>query len=274
MPTEPSPDTNQPDAPALKPGNRREQLGWYFYDWANSAFSTTVGSVFLGPYVSNLADQAAGADGLVRLLGVPMAPYSFLSYCISISVILQVLFLPVLGAIADYSSLRKRLMQYFAVAGSWATMFMFFVTDQTWWLGGLLFIIANLCFGAAIVFYNAYLPDIADPEDRDRVSSVGWALGYLGGGLLLTLNLAFFLMRDTIRHRLQSCSANQPVFRRLLVVQLVFRYLEVVAFPGQGQSASSRRDISVNRSETAPGNLSRGCQVSTHGPLSDRLPAL
>ena len=198
MPTEPSPDTNQPDAPALKPGNRREQLGWYFYDWANSAFSTTVGSVFLGPYVSNLADQAAGADGLVRLLGVPMAPYSFLSYCISISVILQVLFLPVLGAIADYSSLRKRLMQYFAVAGSWAAMFMFFVTDQTWWLGGLLFIIANLCFGAAIVFYNAYLPDIADPEDRDRVSSVGWALGYLGGGLLLTLNLAFFLMRDTI----------------------------------------------------------------------------
>ena len=198
MSTDQSPDPNQPEAPALKPGNRREQIGWYFYDWANSAFSTTVGSVFLGPYVSNLADQAAGADGLVRLLGVPMAPYSFLSYCISISVILQVLFLPVLGAIADYSSLRKRLMQIFAVSGSWATMFMFFVTDQTWWLGGLLFIIANLFFGVAIVFYNAYLPDIADPEDRDRVSSVGWALGYLGGGLLLTLNLAFFLMRDTI----------------------------------------------------------------------------
>ena len=198
MPTEPSPDPNQPDAPALKPGNRREQIGWYFYDWANSAFSTTVGSVFLGPYVSNLADQAAGADGLVRLLGIPMAPYSFLSYCISISVILQVLFLPILGAIADYSSLRKRLMQIFAVSGSWATMFMFFVTDQSWWLGGLLFIFANLCFGAAIVFYNAYLPEIADPEDRDRVSSVGWALGYLGGGLLLTLNLAFFLMRDAI----------------------------------------------------------------------------
>ncbi|MCZ0940684.1 MAG: MFS transporter [Caldilineaceae bacterium] len=198
MPTESSADLNQTPVPEIEPGNRREQLGWYFYDWANSAFSTTVGSVFLGPYVSNLAEQAAGADGLVRVLGIPMAPYSFVSYCISISVILQVLFLPVLGAIADYSSLRKRLMQIFAVAGSWATMFMFFITDQTWWLGGILFIFANLCFGAAIVFYNAYLPDIADPEDRDRVSSVGWALGYLGGGLLLTLNLAFFLMRDTL----------------------------------------------------------------------------
>lgn len=198
MPTETSPDPNQAPVPELKPGNRREQIGWYFYDWANSAFSTTVGAVFLGPYVSNLADQAAGADGLVRLLGVPLAPYSFVSYCVSISVVLQVLFLPILGAIADYSSLRKRLMQIFAVAGSWATMFMFFITDQTWWLGGLLFIIANLCFGAAIVFYNAYLPDIAEPEERDRVSSVGWALGYLGGGLLLTLNLALFLLRDAL----------------------------------------------------------------------------
>ena len=198
MPTESTAEP-KPTAPSqLKPGNRREQFGWYFYDWANSAFSTTVGSVFLGPYVSNLAGLAAGADGMVRILGIPMDPFSFVSYCVSISVILQVLFLPVLGAIADYSSLRKRLMQIFAVAGSWATMFMFFVTEPTWWLGGLLFIIANLCFGAAIVFYNAYLPEIAEPEDRDRVSSVGWALGYLGGGLLLTLNLAFYLMRDTL----------------------------------------------------------------------------
>lgn len=197
MPTESTAEP-KPTAPRqLKPGNRREQFGWYFYDWANSAFSTTVGSVFLGPYVSNLAGLAAGADGMVRILGIPMDPFSFVSYCISISVILQVLFLPILGAIADYSSLRKRMMQIFAVAGSWATMFMFFVTEPTWWLGGLLFIIANLCFGAAIVFYNAYLPEIAEPEDRDRVSSVGWALGYLGGGLLLTLNLAFYLMRDT-----------------------------------------------------------------------------
>ena len=120
------------------------------------------------------------------------------AYCITISVILQVLFLPILGAIADYSNLRKRLMQVFAVSGSIATMFMFFITAQTWWLGCLLFIAANLCFGAAVVFYNAFLPEIADPDDRERVSSAGYALGYLGGGLLLTLNLVLYLMRDTI----------------------------------------------------------------------------
>ena len=198
MATESSVDTDQTPAPAPGPGNRREQMGWYFYDWANSAFSTTVGAVFLGPYVSSLTEQAAGPDGLVRLLGIPIAPYSLVSYCITISVILQVLFLPILGAIADYSNLRKRLMQIFAVSGSVTTMFMFFVSAQTWWLGCLLFIVANLCFGAAIVFYNAFLPDIAEPDERDRVSSVGWALGYLGGGILLTLNLILFLMRDTI----------------------------------------------------------------------------
>ena len=198
MATESSVDTDQTPAPAPGPGNRREQMGWYFYDWANSAFSTTVGAVFLGPYVSSLTEQAAGPDGLVRLLGIPIAPYSLVSYCITISVILQVLFLPILGAIADYSNLRKRLMQVFAVSGAIVTMFMFFITAQTWWLGCLLFIVANLCFGAAIVFYNAFLPDIAEPDERDRVSSVGWALGYLGGGILLALNLFLFLMRDTI----------------------------------------------------------------------------
>jgi UMF1 family MFS transporter len=108
------------------------------------------------------------------------------------------LFLPILGAIADYSHLRKRMMQIFAWIGAIATIFMFFITGGLWWLGGVLFIIANLAFGAAIVFYNAYLPDIASEEERDRVSSYGWAMGYLGGGILLALNLAFFIFSDTL----------------------------------------------------------------------------
>ena len=170
----------QESTASLTRGNRRERVGWYFYDWANSAFATTVATVFLGPYVSNLAREAAGAEGMARFLGIAVAPDSFMPYCISISVVLQVLFLPVLGAVADYSNLRKRLMQIFAVTGSIVTMLLFFVTGESWWLGGLLFIVANLCFGAAIVFYNAFLPDIAAPAERDRVSAVGWALGYLG----------------------------------------------------------------------------------------------
>src|SRR6188474_1537126 len=165
--------------------DRREIFGWAMYDWANSAFSTTVGTVFLGPYIASLAAKAAetNPDGLARFFGIPVAPDSFLPYCISFSVGLQVLFLPILGAIADYSHLRKRMMQVFATTGAIATIAMFLVTGNLWWLGGVLFIIANLAFGAAIVFYNAYLPDIASEEERDRVSSYGFAMGYIGGGI-------------------------------------------------------------------------------------------
>jgi MFS transporter, UMF1 family len=180
--------------------DKKEIFGWAMYDWANSAFSTTVGTVFLGPYVASLARAAAQAAGTptVSFFGIPVAPDSFLPYCISFSVGLQVLFLPILGAVADYSHMRKRMMQLFATIGAVATILMFMVTGDLWWLGGLLFILANLAFGAAIVFYNAYLPDIASEEQRDSVSSYGWAMGYLGGGILLALNLAFFIFSEDI----------------------------------------------------------------------------
>jgi UMF1 family MFS transporter len=180
--------------------DKRETFGWAMYDWANSAFSTTVGTVFLGPYLASLATEAAKAypDGMARLGTIPIAPDSFLPYCVSFSVGMQVLFLPILGAIADYSHMRKQMMQLFATIGAVATILMFFVAGDLWWLGGLLFILANLTFGAAAVFYNSYLPDIASEEKRDSVSSYGWAMGYLGGGLLLLLNLIFYQFHDKI----------------------------------------------------------------------------
>jgi len=182
------------EEPRAMVNDKREIFGWAMYDWANSAFSTTVGTVFLGPYVASLASEAGKAypDGMARLAGIPIAPDSFFPYCVSISVALQVLFLPILGAIADYSHLRKRMLQVFATLGAALTILLFLVSDDRWWLGGLLFIGANLAFGAAVVFYNAYLPDIASEDQRDRVSSYGWAMGYLGDGILLALNLAFF----------------------------------------------------------------------------------
>ncbi|MBI3738149.1 MAG: MFS transporter [Chloroflexi bacterium] len=180
--------------------DKKEIFGWAMYDWANSAFSTTVGTVFLGPYIASLAANAAKAfpDGMARIGSIPIAPDSFIPYCVSISVGLQVLFLPILGAIADYSHLRKRMMQVFATIGALMTILLFFVSGNLWWLGGLLFIFANLAFGAAVVFYNSYLPDIASEDQRDRVSSYGWAMGYLGDGILLALNLAFFMFHEKL----------------------------------------------------------------------------
>jgi len=173
--------------------NRSEQWGWYFYDWANSAFSTTVVTVFLGPYLTAVTKAAADADNTVYPLGawLPVNADSFFPYVVSLSVVLQVFFLPILGAIADYTHLKKRMLGFFAYLGAFATLGLFFLQGSNYLLGGILFLIANLSFGAAIVFYNAYLPDIAGPDERDKVSSQGWAMGYLGGGLLLLLNLIF-----------------------------------------------------------------------------------
>lgn len=180
--------------------DRREIFGWAMYDWANSAFSTTVGTVFLGPYLATLVAAAAKAspDGQAYFLGLPMAPDSFLPYCIAFSVVFQAALLPILGAIADYSHRRKQMMQLFATIGAIATIALFFVQGSLWWLGGVLYVIANLAFGASIVFYNSYLPDIASEDQRDRVSSYGWAMGYLGGGLLLVLNLILFMFGEKV----------------------------------------------------------------------------
>lgn len=168
---------------------RREQRAWYFYDWANSAFPTTVLTVFIGPYLTTLAKAAADRDGFVYPLGVKVAPESFFPYVVSLSVLLQVVFLPLLGAVADYSHFKKQMLGFFAYIGAFATMAMYFLQSTDYLLGGVLFIVANLSFGASVVFYNAFLIDIAGLEERDHVSSMGWALGYIGGGILLTLNL-------------------------------------------------------------------------------------
>jgi UMF1 family MFS transporter len=171
--------------------DRREVFGWMMYDWANSAFSTTVAGVMLNQYVTQLAQVELGENGTLVSFGWlgAVTAKSFFPFCISISVFLQVFLLPILGAIADYSNLKKRLLALFCYLGVTATCLMFAVTGSLYIAGGILFIIANLSFGAALVFYNAFLPEITTEDQRDKVSSRGFALGYLGGGLLLALNL-------------------------------------------------------------------------------------
>jgi UMF1 family MFS transporter len=179
------------------PAARRERTGWYMYDWANSAFQTTVITVFLGPFLTSVTELAAGCelgaddcDGRVHPLGISVAAGSFFPYLVSLSVLLTVVVLPVMGAIADRAPRKKPLLAAAAFTGAAATIGMAFVTGERYLLGGVLFLIANISFGAAIVVYNSFLPQLAGPDERDRVSSKGWAIGYLGGGLLLAVNLA------------------------------------------------------------------------------------
>ena len=178
--------------------DRRELFGWYIYDWANSAFYTTVIAVFIGPYLTAVAKAAADANGYVYPFGIPVADRSFHPYVVGLSVFLQMLFLPILGAISDYSDKKKQLMAIFAYVGSFATMGLYFLEGDRYMLGGGLFLVANFSIGASIVFYNAYLNDIASPDRRDAVSSIGYAWGYAGGGLLLAANLVLFAKAESL----------------------------------------------------------------------------
>jgi MFS transporter, UMF1 family len=184
--------------PPKEATTRRERVGWYFYDWANSAFSTSVVSVFLGPYLISVAENAQDAHHDVHLWGIPLASGSVFAYAVSLSVLLQVFMLPVVGAIADRSSRKKQLLALFAYIGAGATIAMVFLTGDRWLLGAGLFVLANVALGASNVVYNSFLPQIAGPDERDKVSSIGWAIGYIGGGLLLALNLVVYTLRDSI----------------------------------------------------------------------------
>ena len=165
---------------------------WYLYDWANSAFSTTVISLFIGPYLTSVAESGADASGMISLWGLDMRPGSLYPYAVSFSVFAQVFLLPIVGGIADRIKSRNGLLAVFAYIGSISTMFLYFVKDGRYALGAFLLIVANISFGAALVVANSYLQDLAAPDKRDTVSSRGWAFGYAGGGLLLLLNLVLY----------------------------------------------------------------------------------
>jgi UMF1 family MFS transporter len=172
-----------------KKGVRRS---WYLYDWANSAFSTTVVSLFIGPYLTSIAENSADAAGMISLWGFEMRPGSLYPYAISFSVFMQVFLLPIVGGIADRIKSRNGLLAVFAYIGSISTICLYFVKDGRFALGAFLLIVANISFGAALVVANSYIQDLASPDKRDAVSSRGWASGYAGGGLLLVLNLILY----------------------------------------------------------------------------------
>jgi len=168
-----------------------QQFGWSVYEWANAAFATPVVGVLLGPTLTTVATDAADARGFIYPLGIPIAAGAFFPYLVTLSVFLQLLLLPLAGVAADRSRYRRELLALFTFVGAAATIGLFGLEGKAYLLGGILFVFANLSYGAAIVVFNGFLPEIAAADRRHAVSSFGWALGYLGGGLLLLIQLLF-----------------------------------------------------------------------------------
>jgi len=168
--------------------NHKEKLGWCLYDWANSAFATVVLAAVLPVYFASLV-PARGAD--LFWSSQPIPATALWGYIVSLSMALVAIIAPGLGNLADRRGWRLRLLIISCLLGSLATCGLFFAGPGQYLLAAALFILGNIGFAAGNVFYNAYLPDLAAGSEADQLSAQGFALGYIGGGLML---LIIFLM--------------------------------------------------------------------------------
>ncbi|WP_406108250.1 MFS transporter [Streptomyces sp. NBC_01003] len=235
---------------------RREQRGWYFYDWACSVYSTSVLTVFLGPYLTAVAKSAADADGFVHPLGIPVRAGAFFAYTVSASVIVSILVMPLAGAAADRTGRKKPLLAISAYLGAAATAGMFFLDGDRYLLGGFLLVVANASLAVSMVLYNSYLPQIAPPEERDAVSSRGWAFGYASGALVLVANLVLYSGHDSFgvseSTAVRICLASAGVWWGAFTLVPLRRLRDrraapagdgAAAVPGWRQLASTVRDM-------------------------------
>jgi UMF1 family MFS transporter len=186
------------------PVRRAEQRAWYWYEWAQSAFVTTVSVVLALPYLTSIADNAAGCPDATEdnpctkdlsLLGIPVSPGSAVFYVVTVATVLSFVLMPVVGALADRSVSKKRWLAGYAWVGAAAAACLVVVQGTAWGLGAVLVIIGNVCLIASLTVFSAILVDIAEPDERDSVSTKGWAFGYVGGVALLVVSLVVLTVK-------------------------------------------------------------------------------
>ncbi|GGK99616.1 MFS transporter [Streptomyces flaveus] len=242
-------DTVRTEAADDAAGRRREQHGWYVYDWACSVYSTSVLTVFLGPYLTSVAESAADADGFVHPLGIPVRAGSFFAYSVSASVILSIFVMPLAGAAADRTGRKKPLLATAAYVGAAATTGMFFLDGDRYLLGGFLLIVANASLAVSMVLYNSYLPQIAPPEERDAVSSRGWAFGYAAGALVLVANLVLFTAHDSFglseAMAVRICLASAGIWWGAFTLVPLKRLRDRRTTPREGTSVQGWRQLAA-----------------------------
>lgn len=168
--------------------HKRAINAWAMYDWANSVFATSIMAAILPVYYANVAVQSDQANTATV----------YWSYTTSIALLIVALLGPVLGAMADFLGAKKRLMSIFVFLGVTGTALLYFVQEGDWFIASLFYIIGSVGFAGANVFYDSLLPHVAREDEIDQVSSKGYALGYLGGGILLAVNLAMIMFLPSV----------------------------------------------------------------------------
>jgi UMF1 family MFS transporter len=207
----PPPSTGEPSATGSRKGTSREIFAWALYDWANSAYST-ISITALASYI--LVDVMPGDAGPL-LLGTGLGITTFVSALLS----------PVLGAVADANASKRRWLAGTALTGAGASVLMYFTTPNLAWLMVVLYVISILGMELSQAFYNAFLPEIAEDDQMDRVSAWGYALGYVGGGLALGIVLLMFMFGNSIG------LPNDLAFRKRLSLLLMGIWWGVFSVP-------------------------------------------
>nr|WP_290938806.1 MFS transporter [Haliscomenobacter sp.] len=158
--------------------------GWAFFDWANSAYALVITvAIFPGYFLHVTADE-------VKILGMRISDGALYSYSLSFSYLLIALVSPLLSGIADYGGRKKVFLRFFTTLGALACMgLLFFTSMATLWVGVTCFILATIGFSGGLVFYNAFLPEIATEDRYDKVSATGFSYGFAGSIILLVTNL-------------------------------------------------------------------------------------
>jgi UMF1 family MFS transporter len=176
----------------MQKNNPTVTRAWCFYDWANSVYSLVITSTIFPIYFSAVARNEDGSD-LVNFLGFEMESSVLFTYAISAAFLIIATLSPFLTAIADYSGRKKLFMQLFCYLGAFSCAGLYFFTRETFTLSVVLFVLATIGFSGSIVFYNAYLPEIATEDQYDKLSARGFSMGYIGSVLLLIFNLAMIM---------------------------------------------------------------------------------
>jgi UMF1 family MFS transporter len=173
---------------------------WTMYDWANSVFSLTITTAIFPPYFESVSQAASIASGnfdhgvyFIDVFGFKIVNSALYSYSISLGFLLVAIFNPILSGIADVRQSKKKFMMFFCYLGSLSCIMLYFFNSATLPLGITCFVLGLFGFGGSLVFYNAFLPEIASEDQYDAVSARGFSMGYIGSVLLLLLNLGIIL---------------------------------------------------------------------------------
>jgi UMF1 family MFS transporter len=215
--------------------HRRELRAWAMYDWANSAFATTIMAAVLPIYYGRVA--AATIPPPLRT--------AYWGYTQTVAVVIVALISPVLGAAADYLAAKKRFLASFAGLGVLGTLLLYFVGEGDWLFASGVFVLGNIGFAAGNVFYESMLPHVARPDEIDRVSTAGYAMGYVGGGLLLAINLLW--ISDPHRFGIADAAhASRLSFASVAVWWAVFTIPLLRRVPEPGRRLEVREVLRMN----------------------------